>query len=154
MAQELGDEPIGFGVTRTRPSDGTNLSAGDAVTVNGSNQVTPTSDGSDLYGVVIGPADTSIDLSSLSAGDDVVVKTFGDVIANVGSSVTEGDLVETTSTSGRLGQNSTGTEVDVDEGGTDTYTIAMNTAKALSDANGTAPSGESLGSNEAAIFLY
>lgn len=153
MSQELGDEPLGFGVTRTRESDGTNLSAGDAVSVDASNQITPTTDGSDFYGVVAGPADDNTTLSDLSAGDLVSVKTFGDINANVGGSVTEGDLLETSATAGQLAQNGTGTEQDVDEGGTATYTLALSTAKALSDAGGTAPSGESLGANEASIFI-
>lgn len=113
MAAELGDEPYGFGVTDTVESDGTNLSAGDAVTQDSSDQVTPTGSGNDVYGVVLGPADSGVDLSSLSAGDLLSVKIFGDVNANVGSSVSKGDLVETSSTSGRLAQNSTGTVPDV-----------------------------------------
>jgi hypothetical protein len=152
MSQELGDEPYGFGLVETVESDGTNLNAGDAVSIGGSNQASPTTDGDDLYGVVVGVASDAVDLSDLSAGDLLSVKTFGDVNAAVGSSVTQGDLVETSSTSGQLAQNTPGTEIDLtaDDSGT---TLALNTAKALSDAGGTAPTGESLGSNEASIFL-
>lgn len=154
MSKELGDAwTSGPQLTRTEESSSTNMSVGDAVTMDSSQQVTPTGDGDDLFGVVAGPANDSVDLSSLSAGDEVVVVTHGPVIANAGGSVTRGDLVETSSTSGRLAQNSTGTEVDVDEGGTATYTVAQATAKAHSNSGGTI-NGHSLGTNEAAIFIY
>jgi hypothetical protein len=154
MSKELGDSWSSGGgqLQRTVESDGTNLTAGDAVTMDGSQQVTPTGDGDDLYGVVTGPSDDASDLSDLSAGDEVVVCVHGPVIANVGSNVTNGDLVETSATSGQLAQNTTGTEQDVDEGGTATYTIAAQTAKAYSDANGTLD-GHDLGANEAALFV-
>lgn len=155
MAKELGDGWIGSSgvqLVTTEESDGTNLSAGDAVTMDGSQQVGPTGDGDDLYGVVAGPADNNVDLSGLSAGDEVSVVVHGPVIANVGTSVTRGDLLETSSTSGRLAQNAVGTEQDVDEGGTDTYTLSMSTAKAFSDEDGTI-NGFDLAANEAAIFV-
>jgi hypothetical protein len=155
MTKELGDGWIGSSgvqLTTTEESSSTNMSAGDAVSMDGSQQVTPTTDGADVYGVVAGPADDSVDLGSLSAGDEVSVVVHGPVIANAGGSVTRGDLLETSSTSGQLAQNSTGTEVDVDEGGTDTYTIAQATAKAMSNSGGTI-NGHSLGANEAAVFV-
>lgn len=153
MSKELGDGWV-TGPRRviTKESDGTNLSPGDAVTIDGSRQISPTGDGDDLYGVVSGPANTNTDLSDLSAGDLVSVVVQGDVIANVGGSVTDGDLLETSGTSGQLAQNATGTEQDVDEGGTATYTLALNTARAYSDAGATIDGG-SLGANEAAILL-
>lgn len=155
MSQELGDNPIGYaGVTTTKESDGTNLSAGDAVTLDASDQITPTGSGDDFYGVVVGAANSGTDLSALSVGDTVSVKIHGAVNANVGGAVTAGDLVETSGTAGQLAQNTAGTEQAVDEGGTATYTLALNTAKALSDAGGTAPSGESLSANEASIYIY
>lgn len=155
MSVELGDQGLsGPSLTVTKPSDGTNLNGpGDAVTMDSNQEVTPTGDGDDLYGIVVGPSSDAVDLTSLSQGDLVVVCVFGDVIANAGGSVTEGDLLETTSTSGRLGQNSTGTERDFDEGGTATGTAAYSTALALSNSGGTAASGESLATNEAHIFL-
>lgn len=116
MAAELGDTLAGPKLTVTKPSDGTNMSAGDAVTANASNQVAPTGSGDDLFGVVLGPARSGVDLSSLSAGDPVTVLFFGGVVVNAGGSVTEGDLLETSSTSGRLAQNSQGTEYTVDDG--------------------------------------
>jgi hypothetical protein len=153
MSKELGDSwSSGPQLTRTVESDGTNLSEGDAVTIDASQQVGPTGDGDDLYGVVAGPANNGTDLSNLSAGDELSVVVHGPVIANVGGSVTNGDLVETSSTSGQLAQNSTGTEQDVDEGGTATYTLALNTARAYSDAGGSIDGG-SLGANEAALFV-
>lgn len=155
MAKELGDGWIGSSgvqLTTTEESDGTNLSVGDAVTMDGSQQVTPTGDGDDLYGIVAGPANDGTDLSDLSAGDELSVVVHGPVIGNVGTSVTRGDLVETSSTAGQLAQNGTGTEVDVDEGGTDTYTIAQQTAKAFSDEGGTI-NGFDLAANEAALFV-
>jgi len=116
MSTELGD-PTGEVTTVTKPSDGTNMSAGDAVNVNGSNQVTPTSaTGDDFFGIVAGPANDGVDLSSLSSGDEVVVIVRGPCVANVGSSVTENDVLETSGTAGRLNQNSQGTEYNVDDG--------------------------------------
>lgn len=153
MSAELGDPLAGPRWVVTKPSDGTNMTAGDAVTVNGSNQVGPTGDGDDLFGVVLEATKDGVDLSSLSAGDTVSVLIFGGVVVNAGGSVTEGDLLETSATAGQLAQNATGTEQDVDEGGTATYTIAQATAMALSDSGGTTPAGESLGTNEAAIFV-
>lgn len=153
MPKELGESVYGTAVGVTEESDGTNMTAGDAVTQDGSEQVGPTGDGDDLYGVVMRAANENTDLSDLSAGDEVVVCVHGDVITNVGTSVTRGDLVETSSTAGQLAQNVTGTEVDVNEGGTDTYTIAQATAKALSDEDGTIQ-GHDLSANEALLFVY
>lgn len=151
MPKELGDSVYGTAVAVNEESDGTNLTAGDAVTVDGSQQVTPTGDGDDLYGIVMRASGDS-DLSSLSAGDEVVVAVAGDVIGNAGGSVTKGDLVETSGTSGRLVQNSSGTEQDVDEGGSATYTIPTRTAKALTNSGGDAR-GHTLGANEALYLL-
>jgi hypothetical protein len=151
MPKELGDSVYGTAIAVNEESDGTNLSAGDAVTQDGNQQVTPTGDGDDLYGIVMRASGTS-DLSDLSAGDEVVVAVGGDVIGNAGGSITRGDVAETTATSGRLGQNSTGTEQDVDEGGSATYTLAVDTAKALSNSGGTVR-GHSLGANEAHFYL-
>lgn len=153
MSKELGDSwTSGPQLTRTVESDGTALSVGDAVSIDGSQQVGATGDGDDLYGVVAGPANDNTDIDNLSAGDELSVVVHGPVIANVGGSVTNGDLLETSATSGQLAQNGVGTEQDVDEGGTATYTLALETAKAYSDAGGTIDGG-SLGSNEAAIFI-
>lgn len=153
MSKELGDSwTSGPQLTRTVESDGTNLSQGDAVTMDASEQVGPTGDGDDIYGVVAGRANRGTDLSALSAGDELSVVVHGPVIANVGGSVTNGDLLETSATAGQLAQNATGTEQDVDEGGTATYTLALNTARAYSDAGGSLD-GATLGANEAAIFV-
>lgn len=154
MSVELGDGWTSGGgqFTSTEESDGTNMTAGDFVTVDGNGQVGPTTDGDDIYGVVLEATNDGVDLSNLSAGDTLSVVVHGDVVANVGGSVTKGDLVETSATAGQAAQNATGTEVDVDEGGTDTYTIAGQTAKAYSDEGGTI-NGESLGANEAAVFI-
>ena len=153
MSKELGDGwTSGPRLVRTEESDGTNLSVGDAVTMDSNEQVAPTGDGDDLYGVVVGPANNNTVLSNLSAGDPVSVCTFGDVIANTGANVTRGDLLETSSTAGQLAQNTTGTEQDVDEGGTATYTLALQTAKAYSDASGTID-GYDLPDNATAIFV-
>lgn len=153
MSKELGDGwTSGPQLTRTVESDGTAMDVGDAVSIGGSQQVGPTGDGDDVYGVYVGPANDNTDPDNLSAGDSVVVVVHGPVIANVGSGVTHGDALETSSTAGQLAANATGTEQDVDEGGTATYTLALNTAKAYSDAGGTIDGG-SLGTNEAAIFV-
>lgn len=153
MSKELGDSwSSGPQLTRTVESDGTATDVGDAVTMGGSQQVSPTGDGDDVYGVVAGPANNDTDMSSLSAGDELSVVVHGPVVVNAGGSVTNGDLLETSSTSGQLAQNGTGTEQDVDEGGTGTYTLALSTARAYSDSGGTID-GASLSTNEAAIFV-
>lgn len=153
MSAELGDTLAGPKIVQTEASDGTNMSAGDFVTQDSSQQVGPTGDGDDIYGVVLEATKDGVDLSSLSAGDPVSVLVHGGVIGNAGGSVTKGDLVETGSTAGQVAQNGTGTEQDVDEGGTATYTLALSTAKALSNSGGTTPAGESLGANEAAFWV-
>jgi len=153
MAAELGDALAGPRWVVTKDSDGTNMSAGDAVTVDSNNEVSPTGDGDDLFGVVLEATRDGVDLSDLSQGDPVSVLIFGGVVANAGGSVTEGDPLETSGTNGQLAQNSSGTERDVDEGGAQTYTIASATALTLSDSGGSTPAGESLAANEAAIFV-
>lgn len=154
MSAELGDTLEGPTYRVTKPSDGTDLNGpGDAVTVNASNQVSPTGAGDDLFGVVIGPAHDGVDLTNLSAGDLVTVLIFGGVVANAGGAVTEGDALETSATAGQLAQNADGTEKAVDEGGTATYTLALATAIALGDSGGETPAGESVAANEAAIFV-
>lgn len=151
MGVELGDYGVETAnencVVRTETSDGTG-SAGDAVTMDGSQKVSQyTSDGDDLYGFLVE--------DSPSDGEDVGVLIHGDVVANAGGSITAGDLIELDgSTNGRVVQNTSGTEVDVDEGGTDTYTIAAQTAKALTNSGGSTSTGESLGSNEAVLYLF
>lgn len=148
MGVELGDynvETIGA-VVRTETSDGTG-SAGDAVTIDANGKVTQYStDGADFYGVLAqdSPAD----------GEDVSVIIHGDAIVNAGGSITRGDLIELPgTTNGRVAQNTEGTEKDVDEGATNTYTLAIQTAKALTDSGGSTSAGESLGTNEAVIWI-
>lgn len=149
MATELGDYNVeaSDAVVLTETTDGTG-SAGDAVTVDSNGKVTQyTTDGADFYGVLAE--------DSGSDGDDVAVVIHGDVIVNAGGSITKGDLVELPgTTNGRVAQNTQGTEIDVDEGGTDTYTIPHQTAKALTDSGGSTSTGESLGTNEAVIYVF
>lgn len=153
MSKELGDAwTSGPQLTRTVESDGTAVSAGDAVSIDASEQVGATADGDTIYGVVAGPANDATDMSALSAGDELSVVVHGPVIANVGSGVTNGDALETSATAGQLAANAQGGEQDVDEGGTATYTLALNTARAYSDAGGSLD-GATLGANEAAIFV-
>lgn len=134
-------------VVRTETSDGTG-SAGDAVTMDSNQKVSQyTTDGDDFYGVLTE--------DSPSDGEDVSVLIHGDVVVNAGGSITAGDLIELDgSTNGRVVQNGSGTEVDVDEGGAATYTIAAATAKALTNSGGSLSDGTSLGSNEAVIYVY
>jgi len=154
MSKELGDSWTSGGgrLLRTEESNGTAVSIGDAVTLDANEQVGPAGDGDDFYGVVANPANDQTDMSSLSAGDELVIVTHGPVIANTGTAVTRGDLLETSSTAGQLAQNTAGTEQAVDEGGTATYNLALNTAKAYSDAGGEID-GATLGSNETAVFV-
>lgn len=147
MSQELGDYNVRRSDAQviTEESDGTG-SAGDVVTVNSSGQVSQyTSDGADFYGVLA-------EDSPSSSGEDVAVVRGGDCIVNASSSLTKGDLIELDgATNGRAAQNANGTERAVDEGGTDTFTAAYETAMCTVDAGGTLPNGNSLGSNEAVI---
>lgn len=144
MALEKGDYDV-YGnnaVVITYESDGSG-SAGDAVKTNGSDQVTTTgSSGDDVFGVLAE--------DSPSAGNDVTVVKYGDVIANAGGSVTAGDIVETSGTAGQLAQNTNGKEAT---GGSFTGVFAPANPEALVDSGGTLPNGNSLGSNEAVIFL-
>lgn len=148
MSVDLGDYAVetAHAVVVTETSDGTG-SAGDAVTLSSGKASQYTTDGDDFYGVLAE--------DSGSDGDDVSVVIHGDVVANAGGSVTKGDTVELDgATNGRVAQNTQGTEIDVDEGGTDTYTIPFATAKALTDSGGTLSDGTSLGTNEAVIYVY
>lgn len=149
MGVELGDYAVetATAVVRTETTDGSG-SAGDVVTMTSNGKVSQySSDGADFYGVLAE--------DSGSDGDDVEVVIHGDVITSAGGSVTAGDLVELDgSTNGQAAQNSTGTEKAVDEGGTETYTVAMATAKALTDSGGSTSTGESLGTNEAVLWVY
>lgn len=145
----LGDYAVesAHAVVVTETSDGTG-SAGDAVTQNSNQKVSQyTSDGDDFYGVLAE--------DSPSDGEEVAVVVHGDVVVNAGGSITAGDLIELDgATNGRVVQNAEGTERDVDEGGTATYTLALATAKALTNSGGTLSDGTSLGSNEAVVYVY
>lgn len=153
MSKELGDSwTTGPQLTRTVESDGTAVSIGDAVSIDASQQVGATGDGDTIYGVVAGPSDDGTDMSALTAGDELSVVVHGPVIANVGSGVTNGDVLETSATAGQLAANAQGGEQAVDEGGTATYNLALNTARAYSDAGGSLD-GATLGANEAAVFV-
>lgn len=149
MSVDLGDYAVetNHSVVRTETTDGSG-SAGDAVTMTSNGKVSQyTSDGDDFYGILAE--------DSGSDGDDVAVVIHGDVVANAGGSITVGDLIELDgSTNGRVVQNATGTEKAVDEGGTETYTLAIATAKALTDSGGSTSDGVSLGTNEAVIYIY
>lgn len=145
----LGDYAVesAHAVVLTETSDGTG-SAGDAVTMNGSQKVSQyTSDAADFYGVLAE--------DSPSDGEEVAVVVHGDVVVSAGGSITAGDLVELDgTTNGQVVQNTQGTEIDVDEGGSATYTIPHATAKALTNSGGSLSDGTSLGANEAVIYVY
>lgn len=149
MAVELGDYAVetAHSVVRTEISDGTG-SAGDAVTKDANGQVSQYSAaGADFYGILAE--------DSPAAGEEVAVVIHGDAVANADGALAAGDLVDLGgTTAGRVEPNAQGTEHDVDEGGTAVYTLAMGTAKALTDAGGETSLGESLGTNEAVIYIY
>lgn len=145
MPKELGESVYGTAETVKETSDGSG-SAGDAVKIDGSDKVTPTSAaGEDVYGILAE--------DSPSDGESVVVVVFGDVIGNAGGSVSKGDIAVTGTTGGRLEQNAdaTGMSVDVD-GTTDQGVFAPGNPKALSDSGATVE-GASLGTNEALFFV-
>lgn len=146
MPKESGESVYGSAVVATEETDGTG-SKGDAVKLNASDQVTPTTAaGDDMYGVLAENA------SAKSAGDTVAVVIGGDVIANAGGGVTKGSLVTPSATAGQLASNAQGRVQAVDEGGTATYTLAQGDPKALSDSGATVR-GSSLGANEAHIYI-
>lgn len=148
MSLDLGDYGVEttHAVVRTETSDGTG-SAGDAVTMSSGKVSQYSSDGADFYGVLAE--------DSPSDGEDVAVVIHGDVIVSAGGSITAGDLVELPgNTNGQVEQNTNGTEIDVDEGGSATYTVPHATAKALTDSGGSTSDGGSLGTNEAVIYIY
>lgn len=136
MSKELGDSWTSGGgrLLRTVESDGTAVDIGDAVAIDGSEQVAATGDTDTVYGVVVNPANDDTDMDSLSAGDELVVVVHGPVIANVASGVAHGDRLTPNATAGQLGQDSAGS------------------ITAYSDAGGTLD-GASLGSNEGAVFV-
>lgn len=146
MSLDLGDSAFGRAITIQYESNGSG-SAGDAVTINSSDQVAPTSSaGEDVFGVLAE--------DSPSSGDDVTVVVHGDVIANAGGSVVASNVVVSSTTSGQLAQNAdaTGRSVDVD-GTTDQGVFAPANPYALTDSGGTLPDGNSLGTNEALIWV-
>lgn len=145
----LGDYAVesAHAVVLTETSDGTG-SAGDAVTMDSSQKVSQyTTDGADFYGMLVE--------DSPSDGEDVAVLVHGDGIISAGGSITAGDMVELDgATNGQVVQNTQGTERDVDEGATNTYTIPFATAKALTNSGGALSDGTSLGTNEACVYIY
>lgn len=147
MAQELGDYAVlsDVAVVYSYESNGSGT-AGDFVTINSSDQVAPTSDGDTIFAVLA-------EDSPSSSGDEVAVVRFGEVIANTASGVTAGDVLETSATAGQAAANADGKEKAVDEGGTATYTLAQGNPEAVIDAGGTLPSGNTLGSNEAVVWM-
>lgn len=148
MSLDLGDSPFpGNTISVTRDSDGTG-SAGDAVTYDANDQVTPVSAADDnIVGVL---AENSPD----SAGEDVSVVVFGPVIANATSALAGDDVADAEGTNaGRLAANAQGRSHQVDEGGTAVYRLSMGNPWCLIASGGTLPDGNSLGSNEAVVFM-
>lgn len=125
---DLGDRGFQHADTVTLDSDGTG-SAGDFVTFNASGQVTPVAVADDdVIGVL------SED-SPASAGEKVAVHVQGAVLANVANAVVAGDVLEPDGTNaGRCTANAQGSYHAVNEGGTATYSLAMDHPRALEDA--------------------
>lgn len=144
---ELGDPVFSDGDVITYESDGTG-SAGDAVTIS-AGQVTPTSATDDDFLGILNED------SPDTAGEPVEVNVQGVVVANVEGTVSAGDVLEPTATAGQLATNGAGTTQAVDEGGTATYTLAMEHPQALSDeatSNGVVQ-GFTVGTNAAIVKL-
>lgn len=134
-------------IVETRPTDGT-VSAGDAVTWNGSGQLTPVSAESDeVYGVATEHTDVS------NAGEKAPICVHGVIMGDVASGVTAGDqLVADGTNDGRLAASGAGGSVTVDEGGTSTHTIPVNPPQAASDAGGEYR-GETADANVGAVVV-
>lgn len=146
MAKDLGDIVYQGSIVITRPSDGTGT-AGDAVTWDGTGQLTPVSAAADeVVGVL---TDDSPD----SAGDMVAVCVEGLAIANVDGAVAAGDVLQPEGTNaGRLAANAQGGHHTVDEGGTAIYDLALHNPRAYSAAGGDVD-GHTVGTNEGLIKL-
>lgn len=149
MSLDLGDSPwpgVGNQITVTLESDGSGT-AGQAVKFNASDQVTPvTASGDDLVGVLSEDAP--------AAGEDVSVVVFGPVIADATSGLSAGNVTQPEGTNnGRLAANAQGRQQSVDEGGTAIYDLAQGNPWCLIASGGSLPDGNSLGTNEAVVFM-
>lgn len=129
------------------PTDGT-VTAGDAVTWDGSGNLTQVSAASDE---VVGVATEHTDVSN--SGEKAPICIQGAIMADVDGAVTSGDVLEPEGTNaGRLAANAQGSHHTVDEGGTATYDLAMNHPRAYSDAGGDVQ-GETANSNVGLVYV-
>lgn len=146
MAKEAGDVVFPGSIVITRPSDGTG-DAGDAVTWDGSGNLTPvTAVGEEVAGIL---TENSPD----AAGEMVALCVEGLAIANVDGAVALGNVLEPEgTTAGRLAANAQGSHQTVDEGGTAVYDLAMQHPRAYSAAGGDVD-GHTVGANEGLIKL-
>lgn len=147
MPKELGESVFAGSISIPKVSDGAGA-GGDAVTLDGTGQVTPvTAAGDDIYGVLAE--------DSPAAGETVLVTVFGLAVGNVDGAVTDNDVLEPEgTTAGRLASNAQGSHQSVNEGGTATYTVALDHPRAKSDAGGEVTGADvTLGANEAIVFV-
>lgn len=128
---ELGDAAYGSdpGVITYEADE--SISAGDAVTIDSSNQLLQAANSNDTNSYVVGVA-----ADDAEDGDNVSVYVDGRVVCNVGSGVTAGEELAASTTDGQLAAGAGG-------------------IVALTDAGGVAglSAGYSLGSNAAVVEL-
>lgn len=146
MPKELGDALYTHVLSITLPSDGTG-SAGDFVTFDSSDQVTPVAASDDDIVGVLG------DDSPDSAGEKLTVHVSGVVAGNVATGTSTGAILQPDGTNaGRTTGNSQGTTHSVDEGGTAIYDLAPANPMAFSPEGGEFM-GATLAANTAAVRL-
>lgn len=134
-------------LTLTLPTDGT-VSEGDAVTWDGTGQLTPVAAAGDE---VVGVATEHTTVSS--AGDKAPICVHGLIMANVEGTVGYGDVLEPEGTNaGRLAANAQGGHHTVDEGGTAVYDLALDHPRAYSPAGGPVQ-GESADANAGLVYI-
>jgi len=128
---ELGDPAYGSDPGTITYEADESITAGDAVTIDSSNQLLQAANSNDTNSAIVGVA-----ADDAEDGDNVAVHVEGRIVCNVASGVTAGEELAASTTDGQLG---TGTGGIV----------------ALTDAGGVAglSAGYSLGSNAAVVEL-
>jgi hypothetical protein len=125
---ELGDPAYGEASSVTYEAD-ESITAGDAVTIDSTNQLLQKADSGDTNTRVVGIA-----AEDASDGDEIAVYVEGSIVANCASGVTAGEELAASTTAGQLASGTGG-------------------PVALTDAGGVAglSAGYSLGSNAAVV---
>jgi len=108
---ELGDAAYGESKSMTYEADET-ITAGDAVTIDSTNQLLQAANSNDTNGFIVGIA-----AEDGEDGDNITVYTSGLIVANVASGVTAGEELAASTTDGQLGTGTGGIVAVTDAGG-------------------------------------